>query len=389
MSSAPHDSARGTAGANLLSVVTLLAALCVLLYVMWSRGDLPIGNAELRTVTARGDLAADELNTIEIFEANTPSAVFVTARDSSRYPPEAAPVSSGTGILWDKAGHVVTNYHVVAPGDQYEVQLWNGLSYPAELVGQAPHKDLVVLRVNAPPQSIEPIVLGSSHDLLVGQKVFVIGNPFGFDHTLSTGVVSALNRTMRSPTDHLIRGVIQTDAAINPGNSGGPLLDSAGRLIGVNTQIHSAAALGVQAAAQSAGIGFAIPVDEVVAAVPQLIASGKITRPGLGVGLLDIQGIEGVAVRTVIPDSTADHAGLRGIAEGAFGRVRQQDGQVYEVLRNRDYLGDVIVAIDTTQVRNRTDAIDALSQYEIGETAVLTIVRGTERLQLPVTLQGL
>jgi len=388
MSSAPHDSARGTAGANLLSAVTLLAALCVLLYVMWSRGDLPIGNAELRTVTARGDLAADELNTIEIFEANTPSAVFVTAK-SSRFPAEAPPVSSGTGILWDNAGHVVTNYHVVAPGDQYEVQLWNGLSYPADLVGQAPHKDLAVLRVNAPPQSIEPIVLGSSHDLLVGQKVFVIGNPFGYDHTLSTGVVSALNRTMRSPTDHLIRGVIQTDAAINPGNSGGPLLDSAGRLIGVNTQIYSTAALGNQGTAQSAGIGFAIPVDEVVAAVPQLIASGRITRPGLGVGLLDIQGIEGVAVRTVIPDSAADRAGLRGTAEGAFARVRQPNGQIYEVLRTPELLGDVIVAIDTTQVRNRTDAIDALSQYEIGETAVLTVVRGTERLQLPVTLQGL
>ncbi len=388
MSSAPPDSVRGTAGANLLSVVTLLAALSVLLYVMWSRGDLPIGNAELRTVTARGDLAADELNTIEIFEANTPSAVFVSAR-SSRYPAEAPPVSSGTGILWDKAGHVVTNYHVVAPGDQYEVQLWNGLSYPADLVGQAPHKDLAVLRVNAPPQSIEPIVLGSSHDLLVGQKVFVIGNPFGYDHTLSTGVVSALNRTMRSPTDHLIRGVIQTDAAINPGNSGGPLLDSAGRLIGVNTQIFSTAAMANQGTAQSAGIGFAIPVDEVVAAVPQLIASGKITRPGMGVGLLDIQGIEGVAVRTVIPDSAADRAGLTGTAEGAFTRLRQQNGQLYEILRDRSFLGDVIVAIDTTQVRNRTDAIDALSQYEIGETAVLTIIRGNERLQLPVTLQGL
>ncbi|MFT7462047.1 MAG: S1-C subfamily serine protease [Pseudohongiellaceae bacterium] len=388
MSTAQHDSSRGSVGANLLSGLTLIAALAVLLYVMWSRGDLPLANAELRAITARGDLAADELNTIEIFEANTRSTVFVRVR-STRYPADAPPISTGTGILWDKSGHVVTNYHVVEPGDRFEVQLWDGSPYEAVAVGQAPHKDLAVLRINVPPQKLEPIMLGTSHDLRVGQKVYVIGNPFGFDHTLTTGVVSALNRTMRSPTDHLIRGAIQTDAAINLGNSGGPLLDSAGRLIGVNTQIFSTVGASGLAQAQSAGIGFAIPVDDVRDAVPQLISSGKVTRPGLGVGLLDIPGIEGVIVRTVVPDSAADQAGLRGTPDAAFRWVRRQDGQLVEQLRSREALGDVIVSIDDTAVLSRTNAIDALSQYEIGETALLTIIRGTSRLQLKVTLQGL
>lgn len=368
--------------------MTLLAALAVLLFVMWSRGDLPIGNSDLRSVTPRGDLAADELNTIEVFETNTRSTVFVETRDS-RYPPESRPVSTGTGIIWDKAGHIVTNYHVVASGDRFVVRLWTGKDYVAVLVGRAPHKDLAVLRINAPPQRLEPIVVGTSHDLRVGQKVFAIGNPFGLDHTLTTGVVSALNRTMRSPTDHLIRGVIQTDAAINLGNSGGPLLDSAGRLIGVNTQIYSTLSSSNGGRAQSAGIGFSIPADDVVGAVPQLIEHGTVTRPGLGVVLWDSNELEGVAVRSVVPDSVAARAGLKGIPDAAFSWTRNQNGQLVERLRSRDDLGDVIVAIDAAQVRSRTDALDALSQYEIGDTAILTLERQNVRRQVSITIQAL
>jgi len=388
MSPSSNRSLSGAAASNLLSLVTLLGALTVLLFVMWSRGDLPFGNANMRVVTPRGDLAADELNTIEVFETNTRSTVFVATRDS-RSASDALPVSTGTGIIWDKAGHIVTNYHVVASGDQFNVRLWNAKDYVAELVGQAPHKDLAVLRINAPPQRLEPVTVGTSHDLRVGQKVFAIGNPFGLNHTLTTGVISALNRTMRSPTDHLIRGVIQTDAAINLGNSGGPLLDSAGRLIGVNTQIYSTLSNTGGNRAQSAGIGFSIPADDVIGAVPQLIENGTVTRPGLGVVLLDLTDIQGVAVRTVVPDSVAARAGLKGIPEAAFSWARQQNGRWAEFLRSRDDLADVIVAIDAAQVRSRTDALDALSQYEIGDTAILTVERHDVQRQVSVTLQAL
>lgn len=374
---------RGNAAANLLSLVTLAAALGVLLYVLWSRGDLPIGPSAVQPVAPRGELGANEQNTIEIFERNVRGVVFVSVEVPSDSPLASQP-GSGTGFLWDDQGYVVTNYHVLTravrsslgrvdrvliDGDRYKVRLWDRTEYVAEVAGYAAHKDLAVLRIEASPAKLSPLALGSSHDLRVGQNVYAIGNPFGLDHTLTTGVVSALNRSMRSPTDHLIQGVVQTDAAINPGNSGGPLLDSAGRLIGVNTMILSTGG-------QSAGLGFAIPVDDVSVAVPQLIAEGRVSRPGIGVILQDINvdGLIGALVTQVVADGAAERAGLLPTL-----------GDRYRVT----HLGDVIVAIDDSPVQSRKDAIDALMSYEIGETVTLRVLRSGQTVEVPITLQAL
>lgn len=222
-----------------------------------------------REVMLRGDLFEDEKRTIDLFKRSSPSAVHITTvgRPSSRNPRQI-PHGTGSGFIWDREGRVVTNYHVIRGAASAQVTLSDGSDWQARLVGGFPDKDLAVLVIDAPRDRLRPIPIGTSHDLQVGQKVFAIGNPFGLDRTLTTGIISALGREIESVTDQTIRDVIQTDAAINPGNSGGPLLDSAGRLIGVNTAIQSPSGA-------SAGIGFAIPVDEVNRVVPQLIQQGK------------------------------------------------------------------------------------------------------------------
>lgn len=222
-----------------------------------------------REVMLRGDLFEDEKRTIDLFKRSSPSAVHITTvgRPSSRNPRQI-PHGTGSGFIWDREGRVVTNYHVIRGAASAQVTLSDGSDWQARLVGGFPDKDLAVLVIDAPRDRLRPIPIGTSHDLQVWQKVFAIGNPFGLDRTLTTGIISALGREIESVTDQTIRDVIQTDAAINPGNSGGPLLDSAGRLIGVNTAIQSPSGA-------SAGIGFAIPVDEVNRVVPQLIQQGK------------------------------------------------------------------------------------------------------------------
>jgi len=353
-----------------LSLVTLAIAASLFVYVLWSRGDLGTGGSRL--VTARGDLAVGELTTIEIFDNASQSVVFIRnvpgAVDTTQTP------SRGTGILWDSAGHIVTNFHVVSEGGTQTVTLLDGVGYDAEFVGGSVMHDLAVLRIPAALHRLTPLTVGSSHDLLVGQSVYAIGNPFGLDHTLTTGVVSALDRTMRGPGSHRITGVIQTDAAINPGNSGGPLLDSAGRLIGVNTQIYSSISAG-SGQAQSAGIGFAIPVDTVNEVVPQLIAHGHVTRPGIGAMLMDHPQGAGSVVRYVVPGGAADRAGLEGMFEPS-GRY---------VVR----AGDIIVGIDGTPVRSRTDAIDVLSLRSVGDTVQVQLNRDGRTLSVPVTLMQL
>jgi S1-C subfamily serine protease len=234
------------------------------------RADVPT-----RPVTPRGPLAADELANIEVFKRLSPSVVHITtlevARDFFSRSVQQVPRGTGTGFVWDSQGHVVTNFHVIQGGDAARVTLADQSTHRATLVGAFPDRDLAVLKINLPRERLHPIPVGTSRDLQVGQKVYAIGNPFGLDQTLTTGIVSALNREIDSVNQRTIRGVIQTDAAINPGNSGGPLLDSAGRLIGVNTAIYSPSG-------GSAGIGFAIPVDEVNRIVPRLIKEGRITR---------------------------------------------------------------------------------------------------------------
>jgi S1-C subfamily serine protease len=331
-----------------------------------------------RPVTARGDLAADEKATIELFRKASPSVVFITslgqAMDYRTRNILEVPRGSGSGFIWDNAGHVVTNYHVIREATGAQVTLNEHSNFSAELVGVAPEYDLAVLRIKAEASRLPPIAIGTSHDLQVGQKVFAIGNPFGLDQSLTTGVVSALGRTIQGVAGNEIEEVIQTDAAINPGNSGGPLLDSAGRLIGVNTAIFSPSG-------SNAGIGFAVPVDTVNRAVPQLIRNGRIVRPRLPVTIneqlsdklpRERLGVEGVLVLGVDPGSSAEKAGLRGTRRTTSGQI---------------IWGDVIQAIDGKPVRSVTELYRVLETYSAGDTVTLTVFRDGQPVDVKVQLQ--
>jgi S1-C subfamily serine protease len=260
-------------GSLLVIVLTVLLTVAATVGALKLHDHLvtPVGGAEPRAVTPRGDLMDLEKTTVNIYNNAKPSVVHITTtglRRDAFFNVQEVPEGTGSGFIWDDLGHVVTNYHVVRNARSVYVTLWDQTTYEGTVIGAQPNKDLAVLRIDAPKAKLRPIPVGKSADLQVGQKAFAIGNPFGLDHTLTTGVVSALNRQIESVTHEAIKGAIQTDAAINPGNSGGTLLDSAGRLIGVNTAIYSPSGT-------SAGIGFAIPVDTVNEVVPQLIAKGS------------------------------------------------------------------------------------------------------------------
>jgi S1-C subfamily serine protease len=330
---------------------------------------------------ARGDLAADEQATIELFQAASRSVVYITTSTVQtgyfNFNATEMPLGTGSGFIWDDQGHIVTNFHVLEDASRAQVMLPDQSIYSARFVGAAEDKDLAVLKIDAPSGKLLPIPIGASKDLQVGQKAFAIGNPFGLDQTLTTGVVSGLGREIRARNGHTIDGVIQTDAAVNPGNSGGPLLDSAGRLIGVNTAIYSPSGA-------SAGIGFAIPVDTVNRIVPQLIRDGKIVRVGMGVvlvpdPLLDELGIEGALVRTVQPGSAAEQAGIQPT------RLRGE----------RDIaLGDIIVAVDGKKVTDNERLLSIIDDYQIGDAVTVTVLRNAttnqeQKLDLQVTLQAL
>ncbi|HJL46915.1 MAG TPA: trypsin-like peptidase domain-containing protein, partial [Polyangiaceae bacterium LLY-WYZ-15_(1-7)] len=293
----------------------------------------PLPPHEPVVVTPRGDLAEAEQATVELFRNASPSVVFITKLsvrvDPFRRNALAMPEGTGSGFVWDQQGHVVTNFHVIAGADAARVTLDDQSVWPAQLVGVYPDKDLAVLRIEAPADQLHPLPVGESGNLEVGQHVFAIGNPFGLDHTLSAGVISGLGREIMSIGGRPIQGAIQTDAAINPGNSGGPLLDSAGRLIGVNTAIYSPSGT-------NAGVGFAVPVDIVRVVVPQLIQTGRVERAGLGVQIDEGQlgrrlGVRGVLVLGVVDGSGAASVGLR---------PTRRDPQTGGII-----LGDVIVAV--------------------------------------------
>jgi S1-C subfamily serine protease len=332
-----------------------------------------------RAVTPAGDLAADEKATIELFERSKGSVVFITTtqlvRDLWSRNLFSVPRGAGSGFVWDNDGHIITNNHVVQGAAEAKVRLNDGRDYSARLVGASPAHDIAVLRISVPERQPAPLPIGTSADLKVGQKVFAIGNPFGLDWSLTTGVVSALDRSLPAEDGRtVIEHLIQTDAAINPGNSGGPLLDSSGRLIGINTAIFSPSGA-------YAGVGFAVPVDTVNRVVPQLVAKGKYTRPVLGIStdeqvnqLIAKQlGVKGVAVLDVQPGSPAEAAGLRAASRGDDGRIAP---------------GDIITAIDGKPVDNVARLVNRLDEHKAGDTIRLTVQRDGKLTELSATLKA-
>ncbi|MGE3247369.1 MAG: S1C family serine protease [Beijerinckiaceae bacterium] len=352
-------------------VAGLIAGLVMFLAAQLVQTTLLVADKP-RAVTPRGDLAGFEKTAVDVFKNSAPSVVYIyTQTQGSGYFGEDRETRRGTGsgFVWDRAGHVITNNHVVAGAQQVFVRFDQGEVYAAKVVGAAPDFDLAVLRVSASVRELPPIAIGESKSLVIGQAVFAIGNPFGLNRTLTTGIVSALDRTLPTQAGREITGVIQTDAAINPGNSGGPLLDSAGRLIGVNTAIATKSG-------SSSGVGFAVPVDTVNKIVPQIIANGKPARPGIGIQagsqeLASRLGVTGVVVIDVLPGGSAARAGIRGVNTDA----RQ--------------LGDVIVAINGKPVNSIPDLATALEEAGIGKDAKVTILRDGKKMDVTVTVMDI
>lgn len=354
-----------------LLMVAIVALLAFPVIRSWLSGRRPL--AEPRPITPRGALADFETTTVDLFKETSPAVVFITTESRRRsawsYRTQVER-GSGSGFVWDTDGHIVTNYHVIEGARSAEVRFADQSSYRATLVGSSADHDLAVLQIDAPDDQLRPLPIGSSNDLEVGQSVFAIGNPFGLEQTLTTGIVSAKSRTIRSPSDRVIEDVIQVDAAINPGNSGGPLLDSAGRLIGVNTAIYSPSGA-------SAGVGFSIPVDTVNLVVPQLITQGNYAAPKLGIETSDGLnqrlafefGIQGVVVISVEPGSAAERAGLRDL---------QSQGN------QRSF--DVLLAIDGNRVGSAADIYAALQNKRAGDEVSLVVLRDGEEITLSAQL---
>jgi len=319
-----------------------------------------------RAVTPRGDLGPGERQASAVFREVAPSVAYIfTSRAAGR---AAAAEGTGSGFVWDGAGHIVTNHHVIEGAREVGVVIDDGRVIPARVIGTAPWADLAVLRLTAAPSDLRPIPIGRSAELVVGQTVYAIGNPFGLSRTLTHGIISALGRRLPTETGREIADVIQTDAAINPGNSGGPLVDSAGRLIGVNTAI-------VGPAGSFAGVGFAVPVDTVNRLVPAIIRDGRAPLAGIGIVAIPDElagqfGVKGVAVSAVQPGTSAARAGLRGV--DAQGR-----------------LGDVIVGAGGAPVQSLADLALALEKAGIGQTVGLEIQRGGRRTDVEVVVQDI
>ncbi|SER33057.1 serine protease, S1-C subfamily, contains C-terminal PDZ domain [Nitrosomonas sp. Nm51] len=360
--------------------ITLVVMLLILL--LYDMSDFFIFGdkreyAEPRIVEARGNLAEDEISTIELFENSRDSVVFITTRqrvmDAWTRNIFSVPSGTGSGFIWDDHGHIITNYHVIKGASEAMIRLVDGRDYKAVLVGASPAHDIAVLRIGIGFQRPSPVPLGTSNDLKVGQKVFAIGNPFGLDWTLTTGIVSALDRSLPGENGRIIGNLIQTDAAINPGNSGGPLLDSAGRLIGINTAIYSPSGA-------SAGIGFAVPVDTANRVVPQLISRGKYIRPALGITvdgkfnerLTSTINVSGIVILGVGRDSAAEAAGFKGAVISPDGEITPRD---------------IIIAINGEPVDSVEKLLSIIDGYRVGDTIQVRILRDEQEIEVPVTLQ--
>jgi S1-C subfamily serine protease len=363
-----------------LSIVLILVILVpiagLLVWWFWPAGGSGLNpRIQPRLVAARGELTDLEKTNIEIYEKVSPCLAQVTSMAQRNnlfgLNVQEVPEGVGSGYIWDQDGHIVTNYHVVRGADAAQVTLSDHSSYEAEQIWAYPDEDIAVIWIRAPRRKLQPITIGSSHDLKVGQMSYALGDPFGLDQTMTMGIISALDRQIESVNHTTIRGVIQTSAPINPGNSGGPLLDSAGRLIGMNTAILSPSRT-------FAGIGFAIPVDEINQVVTQLIQHGKVVRPALGVQVAQDQqaqrlGVDhGAVIMRVLPNSAAEEAGLKGVTRDRSGNI---------------VAGDVIVALDGKPINNLQDLYAALQGHQVGDTVTLTIERDGKRQDVQVTLK--
>ena len=333
-------------------------------------------NAESRAISARGELSALEKTNIEIFQQSSPSVVYITTLSDTLNPwtrdITRIPQGTGSGFIWDKHGHIITNYHVLQGASAIKVHLSDQRTFNATLIGASPDHDLAVLRIPIAVNMPKPIPIGTNNDLQVGQMMYAIGNPFGLDKTLTMGIVSALDRSLHNDNGTVMEGLIQTDAAINPGNSGGPLLDSAGRLVGINTALYSPTGM-------YAGIGFAVPVDTVNRIVPKIITDGHYKRPKLGITIneelnkiiTEKLGISGVAVIEVSPHSSADTVGLKGVT----------------MLNNTMVSGDVIVNIDHHTVVDTNMLLATLEKYTIGDKIQLKVFRDKQYKQISLVLE--
>ncbi|MCT4643223.1 MAG: trypsin-like peptidase domain-containing protein [Bacteriovoracaceae bacterium] len=326
---------------------------------------------------SHSNLTDEEKRTIHIYHNTVPSVVNVSnikVADSFFYGKVEVPQGAGTGFVWNKDGYIVTNFHVVQGGNSFIVTFHNDKKqYKAKLIGTAPRKDIAVLKLTDKPKTLKAITVGKSSNLLVGQMSVAIGNPFGLDHSISKGIISALGRKIDGIGGVKIHNMIQTDAAINQGNSGGPLLNSSGELIGMNTMIFSTSG-------SSAGLGFAVPVDTISRIAPQLIEFGKVIRPALGIGILEehkkrrfsIQ--EGAPITYIIPDGAADNAGLKGMMKDEFGRI---------------YIGDIILKVNSQAVSTLDDIYHALEKYKIGDVVTITYKRKSKIKTVKVELKAL
>ncbi len=323
------------------------------------------------------NLLSEEKRTIHIYHETVPSVVNVSnikVADSFFYGKVEVPQGAGTGFVWDKDGHIVTNYHVVQGGNSFVITFHNDKKqYKAKVVGTAPKKDIAVLKLTEVPKRLKPIKIGSSKNLLVGQMSLAIGNPFGLDHSISKGIISALGRKIDGIGGVKIHEMIQTDAAINQGNSGGPLLNSSGEVIGMNTMIFSTSG-------SSSGLGFAVPVDTINRNVPQIIKYGKVIRPAIGIGILDERkkkslGIKkGAVITYIVPRGAASKAGLKGMMKDEYGRI---------------FLGDIILKINNKTVDNLDDIYYQLDKYKVGQEISITYLRDKKKIKTKLKLQQL
>jgi S1-C subfamily serine protease len=341
-------------------------------------GFLPARARAQQPVGERSFSAEEQVN-IAVYEGVNRSVVNINTKATVAagiFMLEVPSEGAGSGVVLDRQGHVLTNFHVVEGAREIQVMLHDGSSHSGRVVGVDPATDVAVIKVDAPAGTLQPANFGTSHDLRVGQRVFAIGNPFGLERTLTTGIISSLNRSLPTKTGRTIKSIIQTDAAINPGNSGGPLLDSGGRLIGMTTAIASRTG-------QSSGVGFAIPVGTLRRIVPQLIDQGRVVRPDAGISRV-FQSEAGLVVAAVQPDGPAERAGIRGFK---VVRERRRQGPFVTEFERIDRSGaDLILAVDGQPVRTADDFLSAIESRNPGDRVMITVRREGYELEIPLTL---